>query len=158
MDPISIGMMAISAIGSIAGGLQGMSQARQERQTAETNIEVTKVNALNEENDRRDRLLKTLSAQRAQAAAMGLDVTRSGSLTAIQRSDSETADREIGQIRLNRLIAVSGYRQQAGAASVNGPMALVSGLLSAAGSIGGGIQRYNTIGGSSVDKAGPKVN
>ena len=158
MEAMMIGMTLLSAVSTVAGGFASMGQARQERQQAETNQALVEVNALNEENDRRDRLMRTLSAQRAQAAAMGIDVYRSGSLTAIQREDTQQAEHEIGLIRLNRLVAVNGYQQQIDNSKAAGPLALGSALLSAAGTIGGGIMRFNSIGGSSTSPKGPMVN
>jgi hypothetical protein len=153
MEYVAIGATLLGGVGSVLQGSAAASAAMAERAQIEEQKAMNELQAIDEERARREKLNRVLSAQRAQAAAMGIDPDRSGSFGAMQRADITAAEREIDQIRL---MGRSASRQLSIASQSKGAEAtgaLLGGYLRFGGALAkAGYQFYQLDAGSGSQK------
>lgn len=134
IDPVTltIGMTALAAGGSIAGGFADRASARAEAKQYEENAKVAKIGADQQEVARREDLVSTLSTIRAIRTSRGLDPA-SPTGQAINDKLTSEAERNIGTDRLNALSQISQMHGAAAVSRARGNVSLLKGFVQAGG-------------------------
>jgi len=161
VDPITIGMAALSAVSSIAGSQAQKQQAKYQAQVAKNNQRVALMNAgyanragAQKEQSEAWKVRGMIGQQMAGQAASGLDVN-SGSPAQVRDSTAALGNISFGNIRDNTAREEYGYRAQAtqfgneaalAKASAPTTFSTILGAATAAGSKLGGLKWPSSTG------------
>ena len=148
-DPFTIGyaILGVALSGAAAMGQASAASSAAAAQQAEyqDQAQQAQLAADEEERARREQLNRSLSAQNAAAAAMGIDISRSGSFTAIQDYDKTALDREVLLLRTSAASTQYRFGLMSDAAGTQKTSAILGGLASFGGSLFTAYDMYSQL-------------
>jgi hypothetical protein len=119
IDPVSIGLMGLSALSAVAGSAAQKQQSKYQAQVAQNNAAIANMNATYaeragaaKEQSEAYKIRGLLGQQTAGQAASGLDVN-SGSAVDVRRGTAGLGNLSFANIRDNTAREAAGYRGQA---------------------------------------------